>query len=41
LDERVAEAKGEGVDEPKMLECDGCKYRAFAEEHGFGHHHHH
>jgi len=41
LDERVSEAIGEGVDEPKMLECDGCKYRAFAEEHGFGHHHHH
>jgi len=41
LDERVAEAKGEGVDEPKMLECDGCKYRDFSEEHGFGHHHHH
>jgi len=40
LDERVAEAKGEGMDAPGMLECDGCKYRAFAEEHGFGHHHH-
>ncbi|MDX8398110.1 MAG: sirohydrochlorin chelatase [Mariprofundaceae bacterium] len=40
LDERVADAKGEGRDEPKMLECDGCKYRSFAEEHGFGHHHH-
>ena len=41
LDERVAEAQGVGRDEPKMLECDGCKYRGFAEEHGFGHHHHH
>ncbi|MDX8394913.1 MAG: sirohydrochlorin chelatase [Mariprofundaceae bacterium] len=41
LDKRVSEAVGEGVDEPKMLECDGCKYRGFAEEHGFGHHHHH
>jgi len=41
LDERVADAKGEGKNEPKMLECDGCKYRDFAEEHGFGHHHHH
>jgi len=41
LDERVADAKGEGENEPKMLECDGCKYRDFAEEHGFGHHHHH
>ena len=41
LDERVADAKGEGRNEPKMLECDGCKYRDFSEEHGFGHHHHH
>jgi len=41
LDERVADAKGEGRKEPKMLECDGCKYRDFAEEHGVGHHHHH
>jgi len=40
LDERVADAIGQGVDEPKMLECDGCKYRDFSEEHGFGHHHH-
>jgi len=40
LDERVAEAQGKGLDEPRMLECDGCKYRDFAEEHGFGHHHH-
>lgn len=41
LDERVAEAQGKGVDEPKMLECDGCKYRDFAQEHGMAHHHHH
>ncbi len=41
LDERVAEAQGVDRDEPKMLECDGCKYRDFSEEHGFGHHHHH
>lgn len=41
LDERVADAQGVDRDEPKMLECDGCKYRDFAEEHGFGHHHHH
>jgi len=41
VDERVAEAIGEGVVEPKMLECDGCKYRTFAQEHGEGHHHHH
>ncbi|MDQ6951441.1 MAG: sirohydrochlorin chelatase [Mariprofundales bacterium] len=40
LDSRVAEAIGEGVDEPTMLECDGCKYRAFAEEHGAESHHH-
>ncbi len=31
----------EGDDHPAMLECDGCKYRLFAEEHGIGHHHHH
>jgi len=41
LDERVADAIGDDRDEPKMLECDGCKYRDFSEEHGFGHHHHH
>ena len=41
LDARVAETQGIGVDTPKMLECDGCKYRLFAEEHGIGHHHHH
>ncbi len=41
LDERVADAQGIDRDEPKMLECDGCKYRDFSEEHGFGHHHHH
>ncbi len=23
-----------------MMECDGCTYRAFAQEHGHGHHHH-
>jgi len=26
---------------PQMLECDGCQYRQFAEEHGAGHHHEH
>jgi len=41
LDERVADAQGVNRDEPNMLECDGCKYRDFAEEHGIGHHHHH
>ena len=24
----------------EMMECDGCAYRKFAEEHGHGHHHH-
>jgi len=41
LDQRIAEATGASPDEPQMLECDGCKYRDFAEEHGIGHHHHH
>jgi len=41
LDQRIAEATGSSPDGPHMLECDGCKYRDFAEEHGFGHHHHH
>jgi len=41
VDERVAEAQGQGGNTPIMLECDGCKYRDFAEEHGVGHHHHH
>ncbi len=27
--------------DPQMLECDGCQYRQFAEEHGAGHHHEH
>ncbi len=38
LMQRIEEAGGE---RPAMLECDGCKYRAFAQEHGEGHHHHH
>jgi sirohydrochlorin cobaltochelatase len=41
VDERLAEAQGHGGNTPIMLECDGCKYRDFAEEHGVGHHHHH
>ncbi len=41
LDQRVSEALGTTEEAPVMLECDGCKYRAFAEEHGIGHHHHH
>jgi len=41
LDQRVTEAQGVCNDAPTMLECDGCKYRTFAEEHGVGQHHHH
>ncbi len=41
LDNRVADAIGQGVDVPTMMECDGCKYRLFAEKHGDDHHHHH
>lgn len=26
-------------DNKPMMECDGCSYRAFAQEHGHGHHH--
>ncbi len=29
--------QGDGL---AMMECDGCQYRQFAEEHGEGHHHH-
>lgn len=28
------------VDAPQMMECDGCKYREWAADHGEGHHHH-
>lgn len=27
-------------DNQPMMECDGCTYREFAQEHGHGHHHH-
>ncbi len=27
-------------DHKPMMECDGCSYREFAQEHGHGHHHH-
>ncbi len=27
------------TDNKPMMECDGCSYRAFAQEHGHGHHH--
>ena len=39
LNQRVRE-NIEIQDGPNMLECDGCKYRKIAEEHGHGHHHH-
>ncbi|MDQ6964941.1 MAG: sirohydrochlorin chelatase [Mariprofundales bacterium] len=41
LDERVADVIGCGSGEATMLECDGCRYREFAEKHGGSHHHHH
>jgi len=41
LDQRVADALGNNDDAPRMLECDGCKYRALAATHDAGHHHHH
>ncbi len=28
------------ADTKSMMECDGCTYREFAQEHGHGHHHH-
>ncbi len=28
------------TDKKAMMECDGCSYREFAQEHGLGHHHH-
>ncbi|QXP87117.1 sirohydrochlorin chelatase [Methylococcus capsulatus] len=37
LEQRLAEATGAAR---AMMECDGCKYREFAAEHGGGHHHH-
>ncbi len=39
-DQRAAEARG-ATDKEVMMECDGCKYRAFAEEYGDNQHHHH
>ena len=38
LEQRVAEAAGSMP--LAMMECDGCKYREFAADHGEGHHHH-
>jgi len=40
LNQRVTQASGEDTDR-KMMECDGCSYRKFAEEHGQGHSHDH
>ncbi len=40
LDQRLEQAAKRNMHEPHMLECDGCKYRLLAEEHGAGHHHH-
>lgn len=42
LNQRVLEARGEeSSGEKTMMECDGCQYRALAEEDDHGHHHHH
>ncbi|HHM05804.1 MAG TPA: sirohydrochlorin chelatase [Gammaproteobacteria bacterium] len=41
VEQRVNAALGEPGHGPARLECDGCKYRLVAEEHGHGHHHHH
>ncbi|WP_031435203.1 sirohydrochlorin chelatase [Methylomarinum vadi] len=37
LEQRIAEATTNT--QPMMMECDGCKYREFAADHGHGHHH--
>lgn len=37
LDARISEATA--MHEPSMMECDGCKYREFAADHGHGHQH--
>ncbi len=39
LDQRVAAAMGDEQNVSGMMECDGCKYRELAEEHGHGHNH--
>lgn len=38
LDENVRELQQPG--DKLMMECDGCTYRDFAQDHGHGHHHH-
>lgn len=40
LEQRVRDALGAGDKTTNMMECDGCKYRQVAMEHGHGHHHH-
>ncbi len=40
LDKRVDDAMGCSETGAGMMECDGCKYRDLAEEHGHGHQHH-
>jgi len=44
LDQRVIQAGVDNRDDNdtvmQMMECDGCKYRQLAEDHGHGHHHH-
>lgn len=37
LEQRIREATD--LVAPRMMECDGCKYREFAADHGHGHHH--
>ncbi|NOQ36223.1 MAG: sirohydrochlorin chelatase [Methylococcaceae bacterium] len=38
LDDNIANLLKE--EKPVMMECDGCSYRQFAQEHGHGHHQH-
>ncbi|VAW76225.1 Sirohydrochlorin cobaltochelatase CbiX(long) [hydrothermal vent metagenome] len=40
LNQRVNTASGSAA-ETRIMECDGCKYRQLAEDHGHGHHHAH
>ncbi|OIQ81354.1 sirohydrochlorin cobaltochelatase [mine drainage metagenome] len=37
LEQRIREATDQVA--PRMMECDGCKYREFAADHGHGHNH--
>lgn len=41
LDQTVTDALAPETTARVMMECDGCKYREFAEQHEHGHHHHH